>query len=413
MNSVIENVRIIAGPNMGLIQEGYVSIRGNRIEDYGQGNPARSNEDLERIDGNHMIVMPGLIDCHTHIGDSVAKDVGVDMTAEELMKPPEGLKHRILESTPSSELIAAMKDTMQEMVRYGTLVFADFREGGREGVEHIRTAADGLPVKPVVLGRFSKTPFTEGELQNNTKRLSSTDIDEARGVLNIADGFSASSANDLTDPAFEQLRQLTHSIGKMRAIHVSETSSSVEISMSRTGLTEANRVVTHFSPHFVVHMTNPGTVADIDLLARHNVPVVCCPRANCRLGDGFPPIMDLYRRGIRIALGTDNLIVNAPDMFEEMEFLSKALRGIERNVTIMSSVEILKMATMNGAQALGIQDELGSIEKGKLANLLFIDSESARLRPIRDPISTIVHRVRPADLRAVMVEGQVVSGNLT
>lgn len=123
--------------------------------------------------------------------------------------------------------------------------------------------------------------------------------------------------------------------------------------------------------------------------------------------------MDLYRRGIKIALGTDNVIVNAPDMFEEMEFLSKTLRGFERNAAVLGPVEILKMATINGARALGIQDDMGSIDKGKLANLVFIDSNTPHLRPIRDPISTIVHRVRSPDLRAVMVEGQVVSGNLT
>jgi len=123
--------------------------------------------------------------------------------------------------------------------------------------------------------------------------------------------------------------------------------------------------------------------------------------------------MTLYQRGIKIALGTDNLILNAPDMFEEMEFLSKSLRGVERNAAILPPVEILKMATINGAQALGIQDDLGSIEKGKLASLVFIETNSPRLRPVRDPISTIVHRVKPPDIKAIMVEGQVVSGSLT
>jgi len=413
MNSVIESVSIIAGREMRLIQDGYISIRDDRIENYGKGKPGRSNENQERIDGSHMIVMPGLFDCHTHIGDSVAKDAGVDMTVEELMQPPDGLKHKILESTPSSELITAMRDTMQEMVRCGTLVFADFREGGKQGVEYLRSAARGLPVKPVILGRFAKTPFTEAELQNNTKRLSSTDLDEAKRILSVADGFSSSSVNDLTDPAFEQLRDLTLEMNKKRAIHDSEAPSSVRLSLSRTGTSEEKRTVMHFSPNFVVHMTNPTTPDDIDILAKHNVPVVCCPRANCRLADGFPPIMSLYRRGITIALGTDNLIVNPPDMFEEMEFLSKALRGIERNAAILPPVEILKMATINGAQALGLQDNLGSIDKGKLANLVFINPNTPRLRPIRDPISTIVHRVRTPDLKAVMIEGQVVSGSLT
>ena len=413
MDSVIENISIVAGKEMRLIQNGYISISGNRIEDYGERKPGRPNENQERIDGRHMIVMPGLLDCHTHIGDSVAKDVGVDMTVDDLMKPPNGLKHKILESTPSSDLIAAMRDTMQEMIRYGTMVFADFREGGREGVEYLRTAAQGLHVRPVILGRFAKPKFSEAELKSNTKKLSPTDIDEARRTLTIADGFSASSVNDLTDPAFEQLRELTQEMQKMRAIHVSETTSSVEVSMNRTGRSEESRVVKHFSPNFIVHMTNPTTNEDIDLLARNNVPVVCCPRANCRLADGYPPIMNLYRRGIKIALGTDNMIVNPPDIFEEMEFLSKSLRGIERNAAILPPVEILKMGTINGAQALGLQNDLGSIEKGKLANLIFIDPNTPRLRPIRDPISTIVHRVRSSDLKAVMVEGQIVSGSLS
>ena len=410
MVTVIENAKILAGDEMHLIENGYIVIEGRVIRDLGSGKASIQGK---KIDAQHTIVMPTFVNAHTHVGDSIAKDVGMNLTLDELVMPPSGLKHRLLASTPNSELIEGMRDTAMEMLASGIAIFADFREGGVDGVKLLLKAVKDLPIKPTIFGRLGQQPFTESELDGNEQKLSPTAIKEVKGVLALADGISSASANDFTDTALQQLREVSSKMLKKRAIHVAESPSSYTmISKRRTGRSDVKRVLDHFTPDFVVHMTN-AEQEDIELICRRRIPVVCCPRANCRIGVGFPPIMQIHRKGALVALGTDNVMLNAPDMFEEMDFTSKMIRGLERNPAVLPPVEVLKMATINGARLLGVSGSMGSIEAGKFANMIFVDSNSRNLRPMRDPISSIVHRVRRINIRAVMIEGKVVVGSLS
>lgn len=401
---------IVAGDNMQIVCDGYLMIEGSKIVSLGSGQPPTSEP---TIDGSNLIIIPGLIDAHTHIADSIAKEVGINLGLMELMNPPNGLKHRLLNSAPESALIEGMRNTMKEMISCGTVAFGDYREGGQNGVKQLRKASENLAVRAVIMGRLAKKPFSDEELEINTKQLSRDELEEAERVLAVADGFSTVDANDFTDPAYAQVRELTERLGKIRTTHSSEIALISEKTMRTRGMTDIEKIIPSFSPNFVVHMANPIKESDIDLLATSRVSVVCCPRANCRLGDGFPPILEMYRKGIMIALGTDNMILNSPDLFEEMEFTSKSVSGIHRSPGILPPTEIFKMATINGARVLALDREIGSIQVGKNATLVFIKTDTIHLSPISaDVISSIVNRAKRFDITAVMIDGQIVYGNL-
>jgi cytosine/adenosine deaminase-related metal-dependent hydrolase len=264
----------------------------------------------------------------------------------------------------------------------------------------------------VILGRFnSPSPFSESELMENKKPLSSLLREELRQLMSEADGLGISGANDFTDPALSEIGSSLRKLGKMIGIHVSESESYGALSKRRTGVGDLERVIHHLQPDFLVHMTQ-ATQREAEMTAEAHLPVVLCPRSNCLFGLGVPPVRMLLEKGILVALGTDNFMANSPDLFREMEFTSKLIRGVEHNPSYPSAVEVLKMVTLNPAMILRKEKKVGSLERGKRADILFIDKTSPALHPLRSVVASIIHRAGPADLKAVMISGAWVKGNL-
>ena len=175
--------RIVAGEGMKIVEGTVV------VED---GSIAEVRE--ETVDSDDVVV-PALVNAHTHIGDSVAKETGRGLTLDEVVAPPDSHKHRILRSTPSEDKRAAMRRTVERMRSEGVGAFGDFREGGVEGIEDLRAATEDSPVRAFALG--SGPPE----------------------VLDTADGYGASGARD--DEFWEE-REEAWGRGKPFGIHAGE-----------------------------------------------------------------------------------------------------------------------------------------------------------------------------------------------
>ena len=395
---------ILAGPDLELIPQGFIEIRGDRISDFGEGS---GNSNTHQINCEGLIAIPGFIDAHTHVGDSVAKEAGIGLPIADVVSPERGLKHKILASTSDDDLIVAMREALTDMIRSGITTFADFREGGMHGVALLLQAAEGLPIRPVIFARFAQLAFTPAELARNSAQLPDAALEEVMELLSKADGVSSSSVNDFTDPAMEQINALASDRKKLKAIHVAEAKDSIEQSKFHTGRGDVDRAIRHFKPDFVVHMTN-ATDPDIELVARTRTSVVCCPRANAILGVGTPPVTRIVESGANLALGTDNVMLNQPDMFREMDYTARVIRGVQRNPTQPTCTEVLKMATVNGAKALKMENDIGSIEVGKIADIALIDGTDLNLRHSRDITSSLVLRAGVHNVRMTFSRGSVV-----
>lgn len=309
----------------------------------------------ETATDSDRIVLPAFVNAHTHIGDSIAKEAGRGLSLEELVAPPDGLKHRLLRRTDREEMIAAMRTTIRFMQRGGTTAFLDFREGGREGVTALREAVADLPIDAVALGR------------------------EELGALEAGDGFGASGA---ADADFEREREAAREAGKPFGIHAGENrSDDIEPALD-------------LDPDFLVHMVNADS-GHLDRVEREGVPVAVCPRANLTTGVGLPPIDALADR-TTVALGTDNAMLNSPSMFREMEFAAK--------LTDLSAPEVLGMATRAGADLAGLDS--GIIEEGREARLLVLDGDSDNLSGVRDPVRAVVRRAGIDDVADVVHPAQ-------
>lgn len=296
------------------------------------------------------IVFPAFVNAHTHVGDSIAKEAGRGLDLEALVAPPAGLKHRLLAESSRDEQIAAMRRSLSYMQSGGTGTFVDFREEGNAGVTALHEAAEGLAIEPVAFGRGDPA------------------------VLDVADGFGASGTND---GDFAAARRAAREAGKPFAIHAGERDASdIDAALD-------------LEPDHLVHMIH-AEPAQLERVADMDIPIVVSPRSNLVTGVGLPPVSEL-RKYTTVALGTDNVMLNSPSMFREMEFLAKCCD--------LAAPEVLDMATRAGTDVAGHQG--GIIEAGEPARLVVIDGESDNLAGARDPVRAIVRRAGIDDVKQV------------
>jgi len=289
-------------------------------------------------------IIPAFFNAHTHLGDTVAMDLPARGDLAELVKPPGGLKHRILAATPHAELVRGMRSSITTMIATGTAGFADFREGGPAGVAALREAAAGLGCYPVILGR--------------------------EGGEEVSDGAGISSVHDVADA--EAIVRKARTAGGLVAFHAGEKNpDDVDEALA-------------FEPDLLVHCTH-ATDAQLRQIVDLDIPIVVCPRSNWMLGvaasPAHPPIARILELGGRLFLGTDNVMFVQPDMLQEMAFTATVYRA--------PPVEILR-AAIAGAELAG---RSGFLELGQEASILVIDPTKQNLSFSRDLRATIVKRL--------------------
>ncbi len=153
------------------------------------------------------------------------------------------------------------------------------------------------------------------------------------------------------------------------------------------------------------------TDAEQALLAEHHVNVLHCPGSNLKLGSGIAPIVEMRRRGVRVSLGADGAACNNTlDMFQEMR-LAATLQAIRFEPGALMARDVVWMATREGARALHLDDEIGSIEVGKKADVIVVNASGVHQQPGRDPYSTLVYASHPSDVAATIVDGEIVAQN--
>jgi 5-methylthioadenosine/S-adenosylhomocysteine deaminase len=161
------------------------------------------------------------------------------------------------------------------------------------------------------------------------------------------------------------------------------------------------------SPHLCAAHCVWADDHDQALLAKHDVKVMHCPSSNLKLGSGIAPVPEMLARGITVSLGADGAACNNRlDMFEEMR-LAAVLQAMRRQPGILPARDVLAMATRAGARTLGLDEEIGSLEVGKRADVIVVDRDRPHLAPGPDPYSTLVYAVRGSDVRTTIVDGEV------
>lgn len=395
---LIKNVSVLLGDELDFISDTNIKIQNSRYKRIQPKIGASANENT--IDCEGLLLIPGFINCHTHIGDSIAKDLTLNSSMEKRVHPVSGIKSKILKETDPKILKNFMENSCWSMLKKGITTFVDFREGGLDGLSMIKEVLTKVPIRSVILGRleFYQTSLEIKKNISFPKNL----IPELTKLLSKCDGLGISGANENSNSILNYYSKTS----KIRAIHSSETKKSVEKSKKILSKSETLRAL-NMKPHFLVHMTY-ASKGDLYATAKRARGIVICPRANAALAEGIPDINLMKKAGCTIALGTDNVMINSPDMFREMDYLWKVSMGLSK--ARVNPKEILKMATVNGGKIL--KKEIGIIETGKIADGIFIDKHSLDLEPMHNIHASIVHRSSESSVKAVMVGGKIVHGKI-
>jgi 5-methylthioadenosine/S-adenosylhomocysteine deaminase len=357
-----------------------------------------------RVLGNGaLVVIPGLYNSHTHMGDSCLPDGATGLTLEQGFFRPDGFKYRRLAALSREEHLPHVVNHLRYMARSGTVGHIDFREQGPYGSELLREASRATGIDSVILGQFSGVPFDEAALNANAAGLPEDALSELRAILAVADGFSESTMNDLTDAAWGEIRSLTGRLGKLRAIHCLENEGYRDVSLRRTSRGDLVRAIELYDPHLIVHMT-VANAAEVALLAASGRTAVLNPRANANLGLPMPPVRALMESGANLLLGTDNGLLNSPNMFAELDFTYKLAKSQFGDALRPDPLAILRMATSNIRGVLG-DDRCGFLEKGRAATFVVLDFDKPHLRATQHIPASVVTRVTPEDVLGTFRNG--------
>ena len=335
------------------------------------------------IDATDSIVCPTFLNGHTHIGDSIIKDEGYGLSLGEMVKPPNGVKHKALANAEDGEIIDAMKKSMWDMFESGTTHFIDYREGGIKGVELLRKASKNLPVTPVILGRDDSFYGQNPDLRKVKIAI--------RKLLKLADGIALSGFGEISDEVASLITSECRKAGKISSIHVAESMHLQDDSLRDFNKTEIQRGV-DAGFNQLVHCTNPRN-NDLELIKNSNV--VVCPRANATLNVGVAPLNEMFSKGIKPLLGSDNLMLNSPNLFRELEFSLKIMSVYYKNY--LNPKDLLKTATTNICNfEINRYIEKPVIDVNQEANL-FISKKYSK-----NPYLNIINRCGTKDILYIM-----------
>jgi cytosine/adenosine deaminase-related metal-dependent hydrolase len=344
--------------------------------------------DITPSDQNH-IVIPGLINSHTHIGDSFAKEKGFNKGLIETVAPPYGLKHNMLKKVPLEIKIEGIQNALREMLANGITCFIDFREGGVKGVEILKECLVDFPIKCMIFGRF-------------------LNVDEIESVFKIADGIGFASYKNIKKDIIEILESNIVKYDKVIACHCAELTRHCAELKRRIQI--INKIIQDNIVNVVIHGTQ-FVKEDLERIKKNNMSLVLCPRCNGYFGVGFPPINDVMRLKIPISLGTDNLMANNTDLFEEMRYLYRISRVFSNNEEDINTPakEFLKMITINAAKNFNLDEKIGSISEQKDADFIVIDLSAPNYYSNDLDKNTIfpliLQRTKPENIKKVFIRG--------
>lgn len=339
----------------------------------------------EIIDAKDCIVFPSFLNGHTHIGDSIVKDEGYGLSLDEMVKPPYGVKHVLLSESSDEDIVMSMKDSLWEMFNSGITHFIDYREGGVEGVKLLQKASRDIPITPIILGRDESFYGDDPDLREVKIAI--------RKLLKYCDGIAPSGFGEIQDEVANLIVSQCSKRDKISSIHAAESMSCQLDSLEKFGESEIERAVDCGFDQ-IVHGTN-SSEGDLKLISSSGINLVLSPRSNAALAVGWPCLDKILDYGIRPILGTDNVMLNSPFMFSELEFIIKTYSL--KYGSCISPRDLVKMATTNVCYGL-INQKIGKydISEGNFSQLVVARRKS------RDPYLSIINRLQTKDIKNII-----------
>jgi cytosine/adenosine deaminase-related metal-dependent hydrolase len=369
------------------------------------------------MDAAGMIVIPGLVDCHVHTVQTlfrgICDNLGLLPWLQKYIYPMES-------AMDSEDVYTSSLAGYAEMIKSGTTTCADM-----QSVRHTDSAFEAAG-KIGIRSLIAKSMMDQDSIPESLQEDTSTSIAESMKLYRKWHRAEDGRLRCMLGPRFLQgcsekllgeVAQISNQTGMSVHIHAAENSTEVKNDIEKygkrtveklhdLGLVGAKSLLVH-----CVHLSD----REIGLIAEENANVVHCPSSNLKLASGICPVPRLMQSQVNVTVGVDGAACNDNlDMFKDMKLaslVSKISGQPQVQVSSVSAMNILEMATVNGARALGMQDEIGSIEKGKKADLTILNMRNIETTPMLDVLNQIIYSTDGHAVKTVIIDGKIVMEN--
>ena len=391
-------------PDGKILDHYSVAIRdGKIVKVLPTADATRKYEATEVIELPSHAIIPGLVNAHTHAAMTLFRGLADDLPLMQWLEnhiwPAEA-------KWVSDEFVAdGARLAMAEMLRGGTTCFNDMYFFGEDVAHVAREVRMRASVGMIMLDFPSTYAQSWDEYLEKGLKLH----DDLRNSELVSTAFAPHAPYSVSDEPLSKISTLNNELNRPVHIHVHETAAEVTEAEKATRMRPLERLnrLDLVNPNLLaVHFTQ-ATPDEIRLLGDNNASVVHCPESNLKLASGFCPVTDLMSAGVNVALGTDGAASNNDlDMLGELRTAALLAKGVTGDATALPAHSALRMATLNGARALGLGEITGSLVPGKVADIAAIDLSPVSTQPVYDPLSQIVYAASREQVSDVWVAGQ-------
>lgn len=385
-----------------VITDGAIAIKNGEIIFVGKQTSVEGIKAEKKIEAKGKVALPGFVNSHTHVAMTlfrgIAEDKPLDVWLKEAIWPLEA------KLTPGEIHEGSLLGCL-EMIKSGTTCFADM-------YFHEETVAEAVKESGL------RAVLAEGIIEAGNKALGEKMLENGVKFAEKFNGYAEGRVRSMLGPhaayscSPELLAKVRERAEKLEVgvhIHLAETSETFKDLENRScSEVEFLSKLNFFKGHVLAAHCINLSERDMQILAEHHVNVTYVPVANMKLGLGAARIKELACLKVNVALGTDGPASNNTlDMLETMKVGALLQKLAYRNPEILPAYDVLRMATINGAKALGLERCIGSLEEGKKADIILIDLSKPHLKPLHDIYATIVYSARGSDVDTVIVDGKI------
>jgi 5-methylthioadenosine/S-adenosylhomocysteine deaminase len=407
MSVRINNGYIITANAQDTCHEGCVIVDNGIIVYAGPEELAPDIAVSRTIDADGGIIAPGFINTHTHVAMNLLRGYADDMALMDWLK---------------NSIWPAEAKLDEEAVYWGTmLAIAEMAAGGitcfsdmYNFTEQVAKAADDAGIRALIA-----TAVLDIDGQGDRRLKNAADLFDVVKDYKRVDAVIGPHAEYTVSPAmFKKIREAAQSLGSRIHVHISETQGEHNECIERHGKTPIGLLSSLGVLELPVMAAHCVWISEEDMavMAEKDVSVLSCPGSNLKLGSGIARIGKMLKMGVNVSCATDGAASNNNlSMMEEMTLISLLQKGVNLEPTLIPAKQAVKIATINGAKALGLEQITGSIEAGKQADLVVIDTSGVRYCPKTNLLHHFVYSGSDADVKLTMVGGDILyeNGNIT
>jgi len=381
----IKNGRIVAVDNMAAIERNYAA--------------------REIVNAAGKVVIPGLINGHTHVPMTLFRGLADDLDLQEWLT--------------KYIFPAEAKNVNEEFVRVGTrLGLAEMIRGGTTtycDMYYFEDAIADETFKAGMRGVLGETiidfPVADNKTNEQAMAYAEKFVSAWKGNALIVPAIAPHAPYTVSEDHLKAIRAFSDRTGAPIVTHISETKREVDDSLKAKGASPIdylNRIGFLSNRVIAAHIVWPSE-EELGLLKKLGVGIVHNPQSNMKLASGVAPVPEMLKEDLPVGLGTDGAASNNDlNLWEEMDTAAKLHKVISKDPKVLTAEEAFEMATLRGARALHLEKEIGSLEKGKRADVVIVDLDDLNQTPSYNIYSDLVYATKAADVRTVIVEGRVI-----